>query len=555
MTPASLATNGANLHAVNIVNFEISNTTIVSNWQNIDNSSNVTIGTNGILNLSAGIETSDVFIQNTGTLKLTDGATIDANTNIVVHNGGILLLGSITNNGNIIVEEGGRIQFIATDDRVLVNGTIIYSLSEAVDIADGSNDNIIDFGSANKGFEVNNGGFLKFTSPTGVHYTISQESNETEDNIEINVEGHVSLVNSSINYNNWTDAPVLAGTLEIVNGNMYQDGTALITIAATGKVYIRDTTSSDDTGGIPNTGYIICRYGGKDFVNNGILFAEGLKSSDGGDSDFTNNEVMFIKRFYTTLDNNHLVNTANVIDSDYGTIGSETGSYLFYCGSDGSLTDIVNFGTAFYNPDVLHSPGEGVEVTNYFSNEEECISFFYQKISQALPVSLLFFDTYYNNNAVEISWKTASEIDNDYFSVFESTDGFNFTHFQDINSLGNTSMGHFYKIIDNQIDNGNNYYKLTQTDLNGIETFLSIKTVFITEKEKYLISIANNTLTITPNESLLNSTVAIVSLKGECLEEFVLDEKNTYSFSSKGIFFVVIRDESFQTEKIAILVE
>ncbi len=87
-----------------------------------------------------------------------------------------------------------------------------------------------------------------------------------------------------------------------------------------------------------------------------------------------------------------------------------------------------------------------------------------------LPIELLFFGAKLNGNIVELSWSTASEINNDIFTIERSIDGINFspvsiTPSKAINGHSTEQLN--YSCNDQNPENGVNYYRLKQTDFDG----------------------------------------------------------------------------------------
>ncbi|MGC9330811.1 MAG: T9SS type A sorting domain-containing protein [Bacteroidales bacterium] len=92
-----------------------------------------------------------------------------------------------------------------------------------------------------------------------------------------------------------------------------------------------------------------------------------------------------------------------------------------------------------------------------------------------LPIELLNFDVTcdHENDAIDVSWTTASEINNDYFTLYRSIDGISFEEIERITGSGNTSEAQTYAFTDDFAPVGDVYYKLSQTDFNGLtENFM-----------------------------------------------------------------------------------
>lgn len=116
--------------------------------------------------------------------------------------------------------------------------------------------------------------------------------------------------------------------------------------------------------------------------------------------------------------------------------------------------------------------------------------------TNALPIELLSFTGQAQSNTVELSWITASEINNDYFEVQRSTDAVNFTTIGKVSGSGTTLLQSDYGFTDNSPYSGINYYRLKQVDYDGeSETFNVISVYFsglISNSNAYSISVYPN---------------------------------------------------------------
>ncbi len=89
-----------------------------------------------------------------------------------------------------------------------------------------------------------------------------------------------------------------------------------------------------------------------------------------------------------------------------------------------------------------------------------------------LPIELIEFNAIVNEGKVEISWITASEINNDYFLVEKSQDALEWEFAIETKGAGNSVNVINYFEIDSNPLRGLSYYRLTQVDFNGEqETF------------------------------------------------------------------------------------
>jgi hypothetical protein len=94
-----------------------------------------------------------------------------------------------------------------------------------------------------------------------------------------------------------------------------------------------------------------------------------------------------------------------------------------------------------------------------------------------LPISLLQFDAYPVVQRVEIIWSTATEINNDYFTIERSKDGITFEELMTVEGAGNSNQILYYKEFDENPFDGISYYRLKQTDFDGQFSYSDIRVV------------------------------------------------------------------------------
>jgi hypothetical protein len=97
--------------------------------------------------------------------------------------------------------------------------------------------------------------------------------------------------------------------------------------------------------------------------------------------------------------------------------------------------------------------------------------------SSALPVELVSFDVKRINEVAAIHWTTATEENNDYFTIEESVDGEHFYSVREIQGAGNSStlLNYSEEILLPKSDII--YYRLKQTDFDGQFSYSPIRTV------------------------------------------------------------------------------
>jgi hypothetical protein len=92
-----------------------------------------------------------------------------------------------------------------------------------------------------------------------------------------------------------------------------------------------------------------------------------------------------------------------------------------------------------------------------------------------VPVQLSDFTGENRITYNELTWTTLTEINNDYFTIDKSADGINWHFLDRVQGSGNSNKSVTYVFNDLEGNNRTYYYRLTQTDYNGLnEVFKSI---------------------------------------------------------------------------------
>ena len=90
--------------------------------------------------------------------------------------------------------------------------------------------------------------------------------------------------------------------------------------------------------------------------------------------------------------------------------------------------------------------------------------------STVLPIELTTLRATCDGRKALVEWTTASERNNDYFSLERSDDAINFTEIARIAGAGNSIEPLSYSYTDYGVRGGDNYYRLVQVDYDGTRT-------------------------------------------------------------------------------------
>jgi len=91
----------------------------------------------------------------------------------------------------------------------------------------------------------------------------------------------------------------------------------------------------------------------------------------------------------------------------------------------------------------------------------------YESPPVSLPIELLYFKGKHTDEGNILEWETATETNNDYFTIHRSQYPIVWTDIAEIDGVGTSSFNHFYRYIDRDYSNEISYYYLSQTDFDG----------------------------------------------------------------------------------------
>lgn len=171
--------------------------------------------------------------------------------------------------------------------------------------------------------------------------------------------------------------------------------------------------------------------------------------------------------------------------------------------------------------------------------------------SNPLPVELIRFDVIRQSDKVSLHWTTATEINNDYFTVERSADGLQFSELSVIDGAGNSVTPIDYVIDDLHPLKGINYYRLKQTDFDGNFSYSPVKTVVFNDHQEWALypNPATNSdfvELVLPVED--HYRIYVTDLSGRNVSEHQIDASDRLSvklpvreyFKKEGIYMMTI---------------
>lgn len=143
-----------------------------------------------------------------------------------------------------------------------------------------------------------------------------------------------------------------------------------------------------------------------------------------------------------------------------------------------------------------------------------------------LPIKLVSFTASVKSNYVDLEWITASELNNDFFTIEKSIDGREFITVSKHNGAGNSQNLLRYAAKDYSPYSGTSYYRLKQTDFDGKFSYSPPVAVKMHSPEGFQLipnpSNGHNVVVVVPSSGGNHVSIYIRDLTGRIVDQRTL---------------------------------
>lgn len=516
-----------------------------------------------------------------GTLNLS-GQLIHNATNLILYGEGTIITGSISGNGNVIKDGGGTLVYSKTNTyggfTKLLKGKIELAAPQVfvkndIELVGG----VLDA----KGYAIKTlGNWIN----NGADF-IAGKNNVTLCGMNTTISGVIKHIFYDLNIN----TPIR------LNGNIKVQNTLCLGSNLFLENYDLEMDTSATIVGYSNTSFIVTNSSGK-------LIRKNIGKNSNFDAQifpvgFSQNELDYTP---CRIENNGVTNDFSVrmgkerLENGYDgkpklDHGVDRTWYLSASG-EGYITTVtlqwasareqtnfsrLNCHIGHYNGVSWDTNLEEMAATkisdNVFTLSRSNIrsfSPFVVEDATALPIRLVYFNAINESQKVRLEWETASEYNNDFFSVERSQDGQNFELLFTKKGSKDSKSTLLYNGYDMSPLNGVSYYRLKQTDFDGKFAYSDLVSLNFdqgieTKLNIYPNPISGNFIQLKyTSESKQIVQLQIFNLYGELLDKEIfsvekgINERiHPISFLTSGIYLLKIGNETIGYEILKITKE
>jgi len=307
--------------------------------------------------------------------------------------------------------------------------------------------------------------------------------NTTADNISVS--NNVTL-SSSLGLSNTAQLTITAaGSLKDISGSSGLTLSNFSTATVNGILFLSGSLSIENKTSFTVLSGATVTSGSTSFVNNS-------KISIGSGASFTTGSLLFDNNTSVSVGTGTLVtingdftmnnNGTSVLNGQFKVIGSVTGSNNSAIIGTGSMSSTLSM--TFNNHSTAFGSHASCPTGPCFTSS-----------SNPLPIELVSFKGTQLNNSVKLQWTTASETNNNFFTIEKSTDGISVEEESTLKGAGNSSESINYAYTDVNPLPGITYYRLKQTDFDGKFTYSDFIMI------NYSTSSTGSSVSLYPNPS------------------------------------------------------
>ncbi|MBO7143642.1 MAG: T9SS type A sorting domain-containing protein [Salinivirgaceae bacterium] len=498
-----------------------------------------------------------------GDLTVKGNVTVNGNGTLII-NGSLYVTGSFTGdyrilprsysnvtvNGNLIVEKK-----LTADGNITVNGDMTANSMDAnhsISIGDNASITIDNKLTGNTNITVN-GQLQAGSVENNYPLTISKNATMTisgkllgDDNITVN--GHLEAGEAEINENLTigSDAMMIVSNLLTDDGDITVNGKL-----EAGEIIVNNNltvnsdavlfVNKDESDSNPNGKLTVNSDGHLKLQPNSTCIIEGNLKQDG--------TVSILKALFSLL--NETAETGDIEASCAMLV--VCGDYEIY---STPLLNNSDMDAEYINPDEneiyvfgnneLSKVGISQNSLKNRADFEESFGNYSKFLDDVLPIELVYFTAHEIGYGVRFEWETASELNNDFFTIEFSIDAVEFAELTNIDGAGTSTEPHNYRYTDFSSHAGIIYYRLKQTDYDGNFSYSEIVPVVFAEHHEAETNDINFVVYPNPATDYITisggeyESISFVSTNGAVLKREAAQNTHSITNLPKGVNIVII---------------
>jgi hypothetical protein len=181
-------------------------------------------------------------------------------------------------------------------------------------------------------------------------------------------------------------------------------------------------------------------------------------------------------------------------------------------------------------------------------------------LSNPLPIQLISFNATVQQTEVKLQWSTASELNNDFFTIERSKDAESWEDLVEIKGAGNSQVRLDYETIDGLPYTGVSYYRLRQTDFDKQYSYSGVRRVEV--EQVYQLKVYPNPSSgifrISTGFEIQSENVKVINLLGQTIPISLQTDRTSIHIDSGSIstgVYVLQVTKGYWRQSVRIVIE
>ena len=165
-----------------------------------------------------------------------------------------------------------------------------------------------------------------------------------------------------------------------------------------------------------------------------------------------------------------------------------------------------------------------------------------------LPIKLVSFNAGWSGSVIKLNWATATEENNEYFTIERSANANEWISIKTIKGAGNSASLLNYETVDASPLAGVNYYRLRQTDIDGRSSYSDVVSVEAGSNagkvSLFPVPNSGNTINLRGISNYNENELSLLSTSGAVLHRVNLSKSSVELPALKtGVYIILIKNK------------
>ncbi len=181
-------------------------------------------------------------------------------------------------------------------------------------------------------------------------------------------------------------------------------------------------------------------------------------------------------------------------------------------------------------------------------------------LTSPLPIQLISFSATVQETEVKLQWSTASELNNDFFTIQRSQDAESWEDVIEVKGAGNSQVRLDYETIDGLPYTGISYYRLKQTDFDKQYSYSGVRRVEVSQTYQLKVypNPSSGAFRISTGFEIQSENVKVINLLGQTIPISLHTDGTSVHIDSGSIpagVYVVQVTRGYWRQSVRIVIE